>query len=51
MLRSSLCDYSDAFILVSGTLTIIGAGADDAAKRMDERNEGVKFKNSAPFTD
>ena len=51
MLRSSLCDYSDAFILVSGTLTIIGAGADDAAKRIDERNEGVKFKNSAPFTD
>ena len=51
MLRSSLCDYSDAFILVSGTLTIIGAGADDAAKQIDERNERVKFKNSAPFTD
>ena len=43
MLRSSLCGYSDAFILVSGTLTIIGAGADDAAKQIDERNEGVKF--------
>ena len=39
MLRSSLCDYSDAYILVSGTITITGAGADDAAKRLDERNK------------
>ena len=36
MLRSTLCDYSDAYILASGTVTIIGAGADDAAKRLDE---------------
>ena len=33
MLKSSLCDYSDASILVSGTLTIDGAAADDNAKR------------------
>ena len=32
MLRSSLCDYSDVYILVSGTITITEAGADDAAK-------------------
>ena len=32
MLRSILCDYSDAYIFVSGTVTITGAGADDAAK-------------------
>ena len=51
MLRSSLCDYSDTYILVSGTITITGAGADDAAKRLDERNKGVIFKNCAPFTD
>ena len=51
MFRSSLCDYSDAYILVSGTITITGAGADDAAKRLDERNKGVIFKNCAPFTD
>ena len=31
MLRSSLCDYSDAYILVSGTITITRAGNDDAA--------------------
>ena len=33
MLRSNLCDYSDAYILVKGTITITGAGDDDAAKR------------------
>ena len=29
MLKSSLCDYSHAYILVSETVTIDGAGADD----------------------
>ena len=51
MLRSSLCDYSDAYILVNRIVTITGAGADDAAKRLDKRNKGVIFKNCAPFTD
>ena len=51
LLKSSLCDYSNAYILLSGTITITGAGADDAAKRLDERNKGVIFKNCAPFTD
>ena len=32
MLRSNLCDYADAYILVKGTITITGAGYDDAAK-------------------
>ena len=40
MLKSSLCDYSDAYILVSGTTTITGVGADDAAKRAYERKKG-----------
>ena len=31
MLKSSLCDYADAFILVKGTITITGAGDDAAA--------------------
>ena len=39
MLRSSLCNYNDTYILVSGTITITGAGVDDAAKRTDERNK------------
>ena len=58
MLRSNLCDYADAYILVKGTITITGnagppAGRTEAqllaAKRLDERNKGVIFKNCAPF--
>ena len=29
MLRSSLCNYSNAYIIVNGNVTITGAGADD----------------------
>ena len=50
MLRSNLCDYADAYILVKGTITITGAGNDAAAKRLDERNKGIIFKNCVPFT-
>ena len=31
MMKSSLCDYSDAYILVKGTLTITGTRAETAA--------------------
>ena len=44
MLRSSLCDYADAYILVKGTITITGAGNDDAAKQLDKRNKGIYLK-------
>ena len=50
MIRSDLCDYSDTYILVSGTIKVTGAGDDDNAKRADEGNKGVIFKNCAPFT-
>ena len=36
MLRSNSCDYADAYILVKGTVTITGAGDDDAAKQLVE---------------
>ena len=49
MLKPSLCDYSDAYILVKGTITITGAGGDAAARQADERDKGVIFKNCAPF--
>ena len=49
MLKSSLCDYSDAYVLVKGTITIAGEGADAAAMQADERDKGVAFKNCAPF--
>ena len=50
-LRSSLYDYSDTNILVSGTIKITGAGANDVVKPINERNKGVIFKNCARFTD
>ena len=59
MLRSNLCDYSDAYILVKWTVTITGntgppAGKTEAqllaARQADERDKGVIFKNCAPFT-
>ena len=49
MLRSSLCDYSNAYILVKGNILVNNtAGVGD-----DANNTGKKviFKNCAPFTD
>ena len=48
MSKTSLCDYSDAYILVKGKITITGAGDDAAARQTDET--GVAFKHCAPFT-
>ena len=50
MLKSSICDYSDAYILVKGTITIAGEGADAEARHTDGRGRGAAFKNCAPFT-
>ena len=50
MLKFSQCDYSDAYILVKGKITIAGAGDDAAARQADERDKGVAFKNCPPFT-
>ena len=49
MLKSSLCEYSDAYILVKGTIKINRRGDDAAARQADERDKGVVFKNYAPF--
>ena len=50
MLKSSLCHYCDAYILVKEKKTITGAGVNAAARQADERDKGVAFKNCAPFT-
>ena len=50
ILKSILCDYSDAYILVKGIITIIGEGGDTASRQTDERSKGVIFKNCYPFT-
>ena len=39
MLKSSLCDYSDAYILVKGRITITGAGDSVANRQADDRNK------------
>ena len=48
-LRSSLCDHSDAYILVKGNISVnnISAAVGDA----NNTNKKVIFKNCAPFTD
>ena len=51
MLTSRLCDRIDAYILVDETVTVTGAGADDAKKQLDERSREILFKNCARFTD
>ena len=48
MLRSSLCDYSDANILVKGNIFVNNTAA--AAADPDNRNKNVIFKNCTPFT-
>ena len=48
MLKSSLCDYSDAYILVKGTISVNKTAAEGAAA--NNTNKKVIFKNCAPFT-
>ena len=48
MLRSRLCDYSDVYILVKGTITVENTGT---AGVPNNRNKRVAFKNCKPFTD
>ena len=49
MLKSSLCDYSDAYIFVQRKITITGAGDNAAARQTDKRDKGVAFNKCAPF--
>ena len=48
MLKSSLYDYSDAYKLVKGTLTI--APVPPLAVNLNNNGKEVVFKNYAPFT-
>ena len=45
MLRSNLCDYSDAYILVNGTITV----TEDRQNKRDRQNRPLILKNNAPF--
>ena len=48
MIKSSLCDYSDAYIHVKGTITVNNTAAADVD--VNNTNKKVIFKNCAPFT-
>ena len=43
MLRSDLCDYNDAYIVVKGDITVEGA------QNRDKHNRNLVLKNNAPF--
>ena len=48
MLTSSFCDYSDAYILIKGTISLNNTAAAGAA--VNNTNKKGIFKNCAPFT-
>ena len=43
MLRSNLCDFSDAYIIVKGTITFAGES------NSSTKNRSLACKNNAPF--
>ena len=47
MLRLDLCDFSEAYIVVKGTITLTKT---DGRSFIDIRNRSLAFKNNAPFT-
>ena len=49
MIKSSLYDYSDAYILIKGKITVVGAGADNASRAVD--NKHAIFTYFAAFID
>ena len=47
MLRSDLCDYADAYILVNGTIAVTAAAG--ANNITEKRNKPLILKNNVPF--
>ena len=45
MLKFSLCDYGDTYILAKGTILFTGEGADAPARQADGRDKRVIFKH------
>ena len=51
MLRTSLCDYSNAYILAKGTITVANTeAAAAAAAAANNTNKKIIFKIVLPFT-
>ena len=49
MLKSSLCDYSDAYIIVKGTTAVLNTVSQDTHSNNNKKN--IIIKNCAPFID
>ena len=50
MLRSNLCDYSDAYVLGKGTIMVTALRANNGANNIrDKKNRPLVLKNNAPF--
>ena len=49
MISSNLFPYSDAYIIVKGTITVPNTAA--AAAAVNDSNKKLISKNCAPFTD
>ena len=50
MLSSSWCNYSDAYIHIKGTITVIRGGTIKAEGDADRNDKEIIFKNCALFT-
>ena len=46
MLRSNLCDYSDAYVVVNGNITLTKTNGREV---IDIKSRFLAFKNNAPF--
>ena len=49
MLKSNLCDYSDAYVLVKGNIVVSKSSA--AGESTNNAYKKAIFKNCTPFTD
>ena len=50
MLKSSLCDYSDAYILVEETITVVDTSAAGAAASNTNKKVVLKIVHHLPTT-
>ena len=51
ILKTSLCECSNKYILVKVLISVVGVGAKSVAKKTCRKNKDIKLKNCAPFTD
>ena len=50
MLKSSICYYIDVHIIVKGTITVVGAGAENVVRTTDRNIKNTMLENCALFS-